>query len=200
MEYRKGTRIASLLLGLCCALPCAAQELAPPGAPAEAVPAAAGAVTFMTQTVFLTQFVKSVRASRVPAVPAYKPWLYPGLGHIALGETGRGVGQAVIFSSTVAASAGFLIAGLVNFGICEDRYNEALAEIDYSARSNLLVQRDRYYNRYNILSSYAEASLAAAAVVYVYSVLDYYYSRGRLSRISLDSTPSGAQLAYRRRF
>ena len=154
----------------------------------------------MTQMVFRTQFVRLSQNNPVPAVPAYKSWAYPGLGHMAIGEKGRGTALAVIFSATVAASASFFIAGQVNYGLCEDEYAKALADVDYTSRSNHLFLRDRYFNRFNILTSYGEASLAAAVVVYAYSIFDYYYSRKRLSGISFYLSPTCTELAYRRKF
>ena len=57
-------------------------------------------VSVMTQLVFRTQFVRLERQNAVRDVPAYKPWIFPGLGHIAIGEKGRGTVLAVIFSAT----------------------------------------------------------------------------------------------------
>jgi len=201
MERIKGTAFIPLMIVLCSALSVLAQETTgtPPGALTSPGNPAQG-MSVLTQTVVRTQFAVVPEKRVFPAVPEYKPWLYPGLGHIALGEKGRGTGQAVIFSTVAAASISFFIAGQVNFRLCEDKYAEALAEIDYTARSNLLFQRTHYYNNFNILSSYAEAGFVAAAVVYVYSVLDYYYSRKRLSLVSFCPLPEGAELAYRRRF
>jgi len=166
-------------------------------------PGAEPALTVMTQTVFRTQFAAPVLNAGVPGFPARKAWLFPGVGQIGLGEKTRGVVQAGVFSAAVAASASFFIAGAVNFNYCQEKYAAALETIDYSARSNLLVQRDRYYNKYNILTSYAEASLIAAAVVYAYSIFDFYYTRGKRLRppsVSLFPGRNGLTLAYAGRF
>jgi hypothetical protein len=157
-------------------------------------------VSVMTQLVFRTQFVRLGQNNAVPVVSPFTPWAFPGLGHMAIGEKGRGTVLAVIFSTTVVASASFFIAGEVNWGLCGDEYDKALAEVEFTTRSNHLFLRDRYYNRFKVLASYGEASLAAAVVVYAYSIFDYYYSRKRLSGISFYPSPGGAELAYRRKF
>jgi len=168
--------------------------------PVQATQAAANLVQ-MTQLVWKTQTVRP--RWRQPALPKnldQKAWFFPGVGQAGLGHKARGAVQATLFSVTVAASISFFIAGSANLDLCDKVYDNALAEIDYTKRSNLLVQRDRYYNQYNILTSYGEASLVAAAVVYAYSIFDYYYSRKRERIVSVSVDADEVQLAYRKRF
>jgi len=161
--------------------------------------------TIITQNVFIP--IKSTFASNKESVLNkckkyfYLPYIYPGVGHIVMKDSFKGVVLASLFTGSITGI-------IVSFSKANSYLNkrdtiwqEAMDTIDYDKRTELIAEYYHYADEYNKYFSYGEGFLIASIGIYLYNIFDYYYSFYKYKKlIEIKNEEDTIQFSFNFRF